>query len=982
MRGRLNLFFRAVLFAFTAATFAAMATGGDRPALQPFPRDCVWGDGVVDATALPVVRDDSRQCEIGAAELPAGGERRVFAGEEIGRGIYLAVAGSPLAAKLAAAFSLDVPEKRQGYALVVRDGCAAVVGRDAIGALYGAMTLRQLMADAVRVPQVSIRDWPDFAVRGEMICYGGVMGWGELAARQMGALDVEALKAAFDEMARHKLNEIVTFYSSYSYPKDPGLVAQYREIFAYAAERGIRPNFIIPQAVFTNHFRPGKDDLDADGKWPCVYNRTSFSENWYCWSRDDQTEKAAKWWADFLRNLGVTNAIVCVHPRDSCGRDGRDPEEFSKRCQKCRERYADDERWKATADQLNIFTRVLKRELPGVDVGSCMQPYQIQLSKLPSDDEVMRRNTVDFWAKTDKALEDPSFFSMSWAASRNALETYRKFVPNRVCYFGSTYEADAGVFTTTCRRIGTMFGGGDGDAFRVTSMIRNGKWESMLLAAEYMWNSKAPGCEEFDGNIWYDPLADHVGPEVVMKVHLPAICRTFWGEKIAPAMVEFMSSGVLPAYLSNPVATIDYWNRIRKSAMYDPCGGAMGGRNACGLPPVKNDSEFAKRQVAAAERAAVAIEKARVGLGDLPVHKRNYLGFYLRRAPYWLATARVRVALLAAKEELEAGKDDAGLPIVLAARAAAERDYAAADGNAKALDKLKIRDRVKYIPYGLMRDEATRLLEKGESIARAGRKVDAQGQAEKRAKCIAEAGVRDGRKVPFPKKPDSKCEVWSGKKIIEEPFVISHKNLYVMPGTSVEFRKEGRLEVLYASLYAANAEFKADGSLNGNFRILIRRGECWLDNCRFDGMKCTKPANWGTGFLRLENHRLLGNKPLKAFHCTFTNSSSISFYQTSGSEISGCLFEGGETGVCALMSVDTIVERNVFRNLSAVGVELRQSNVTDVAGNVFENLPCGSLFSLSREGRLIGNIYESCKPYRTALEGKSKLLIEPMTINE
>ena len=967
--------------AFALASVSVIAANLDPPALQPYPRECAWGEGVVEIAGLPVVRDDVRQCEIGAAELPLGVASRVYAGEPLGRCIYLAVRGSELAERLIETLGLDVPAKRQGYALAVANGRVAVVGHDVVGALYGAMTLCQLMADGGRVPQVNIRDWPDFAVRGEMVCYGGVMGWGELATRP-GTLDVAALKAAFDEMMRHKLNGIVTFYSSYHYPKDPDLLAQYREIFAYAAERGIRPTFVIPQAVFTNHFRPGKDDLGADGKWPCVHYRTNSAENWYCWSRDDQTAKAAKWWADFLLDLGATNAIVSVHPRDSCGKDGRDPEEFSKRCPKCRERYADGERWKATADQLNIFTRVLKRGLPGIDVGSCMQPYQVQLSKQPADDEVTRRDTLDFWAKTDKALEDPSFFSVSWAASRDALETYRKFVPNRVCYFGTTYEQDAGVFATSSRHIGTMYRGGDNEAFRVTSTIRNGKWESMLLAAEYMWNAKAPGCEEFDGNIWYDPITDHVGPEVVMKVHLPAICRTFWGEKIAPAMVEFMSSGVLPAYLSNPVATIDYWNRIRKSAMYDPCGGAMDGKNAVGLPPVKNDAEFANRQVAAAERAAAAIEKARAGLGNLPVHKRHYLGFYLRRAPYWLATARVRAALLAAKEELESGKDDAGMSIVVAARAAAERDYAAADENAKALDKLKLRDRVRYIPYGLMRDEAMKLLERAERIAQAGRKADAQSQAAKRAACVAQAGVRDGRTVAFPSQPHAKCEVWSGKRIIEEPLVISHKNLYVMPGASIEFRKEGRIEVLYAALNAANAEFLADGPLNGNFRILIRRGECWLDNCRFVGMKCEKPANWGTGFLRLENHRLLCNRPLKAIHCTFTNCSSISFFQTSGSEISGCLFDGGETGVCALMAVDTIVERNVFRGLSAVGVEFRQSNVTDVVGNVFENLPCGSMFRPSREDRLIGNSYENCRPYRTARESKSTLLIEPLAVNE
>ena len=54
---------------FTIVYFCAMAVLGmtafARPALQPFPRECVWGSGVVDASALPVVRDDVRQCEIG-----------------------------------------------------------------------------------------------------------------------------------------------------------------------------------------------------------------------------------------------------------------------------------------------------------------------------------------------------------------------------------------------------------------------------------------------------------------------------------------------------------------------------------------------------------------------------------------------------------------------------------------------------------------------------------------------------------------------------------------------------------------------------------------------------------------------------------------------------------------------------------------------------------------------------------------------------
>ena len=966
---------------FLAAAFAVFHAGA-RPALQPFPRECTWGEGVVKAAGKPVVRDDVRQCEIGASELPFAGSSRVYAGEELADGIYLAVRGTKLAEKLTKAFSIDLPQKRQGYALVAEKGRIAVVGYDAIGALYGAMTLRQLMAEGGTVPAVRISDWPDYAVRGQMKVWGGLNRYGEISTRKAQTLDVAAVKAGLDEMARHKLNIISSLHSSFVFPKDPAILAQYREIFAYARERGIRGNFVIPQAVFTRQFRPGKEYLDEKGKWPCNEHHTAYSDYWYCWSMDEETANAARWWAGYLRNLGATDACVVIHPRDSCGKTGRDPEEFSRRCAKCRARYTDDERWKATADQLNIFTRILKAELPELDVGSCVQPYTIEIMKRLKEDASWKRDTVEFWSKVHQSLEDPRFYLGGWACRREFREEFSRLAPNRPYRFGDIFAANAGVFMTSARRYGTMFDGGDDDRVMVTATINDGQWESMLLAAEYLWNTKAAGYEDFDGKIWYDPLTDHTGPEVVMNTHLPAICRTFWGEKIAPAMIEFLSCGVMPQFLANPEQSLYWWNRVRKNAMYDPTGGSMGSTgNKVELQPIAYDEKLLNGQVAAAEKALKALEKARRYMDEMPVGKHIYFSFNLHRAPYWLATARVRASIFTAKKALEAGAADGGLPYITAALETAKRDYAAADANAKALRKKGFYDNIRFMPYGLSRAEAMNALQRAERAAMAGRKADAEVAADRRRNCIAEAGVREGRNVDFPVKPTEKCEVWSGERIIDKPTVVAGKNLYVMPGTKVMFRGKGSLSVRFGSLYASNAEFTADGVLLGDFRIHIKRASCWFDNCRFTGMKSAEHVRWGTGFMRVQNSANK-RKPFFAKHCTFTDCSAVSFEFGAKSEISNCLFENGERGVCALLSLDTLVENCVFRNLSSLGVELRQADATDVVGNMFENCPHGTLFSLSRDCRLIGNSYDRCQPYRTAMEGKNKTMTKPLVINE
>lgn len=976
---------RQVIVSVVGVLLAASLGAVGKPALQPFPRECAWGEGIVEAAGLPIVRDDVRQCEIGAEELPTTGERRVFAGEEPAKGIYLAVKGSPLAAKLTAAFSLDVPQKRQGYALAAENGCVAVVGYDAVGALYGAMTLRQLMADGGRVPTVRIRDWPDFAWRGSLGMWGGIRSWGEAATRRRQELDPPAVKAGFDEMMRHKLNTFAGFHSSYNYPTDPKVLAEYREVFAYARERGIRPRITIFESVYSHLYNP--KNLKGAKDWDCIYNEVAWAKRWLCWSRDEEFEQMALWWVKYLKDIGAEDAIIQIHPRDSSGKNGMDPEDFSKRCAKCRERYADDERWKATANKLNIWNRIFKRELPDCSVGSCVQPYVLSRVFPPEEAEgeeyrVWKRDTVDYWRQLSPAIEDPQFWFASWICKRACIDEYRKTISKRPYHFGATYTSNPGVFMTSSRRLGTVFEGGDNEAFHDTDSINQGQWESMFLAGEYMWNTKASGWTEYDGQVWYDPLSDHTGPDVVMRTLLPAICRTFWGEKIGPVLVDFFASGVLPKYLSEPVNTIGVWNRIRKNAMYDPTGGSMSGPgNKVPLPPIVDNAELANGQVAAAEKALKALERARPFMDEMPSYKRTYFGFYLRRAPYWLATARVRAAVIAAREALEKGAADGGVSIIAAARPVAERDFAAADANAKLLNKAGLHDRVTFMAYGMTLDDAKKEFDKVERLAKSGGRMDDKARAAQRKRIVTEAGVRPDRAVAFPAKPDEKSVVWDGEHIIDSPVVLDKKALYLKPGTKVVFRGEGRLEVKYAGFYASNAAFEAEDGLTGSFRIFVKRGDLWLDNCHFTNMKCEKSSNWGTGFIRMESYHRT-RRPMIVRHCTFVNCSAISCNATGDSEITNCLFDGCDRAICTLMALNTIIEGNVVRGVREMGLELRQSDLTNVVGNVFEKGPVAAQFSLCRDCRMIGNFYSDCKPYRVTGEGKSKLRLEPLRINE
>src|SRR2546425_11334410 len=186
-----------------AATPAALsAAGGAVPdaftatsqpiALLPVPKQARWGDGefsITPATRI-IVGDDA-----GAEDLFAAGELNdelraryrtelhVVREREVADPAGHIVIGEPtsnaLLGRLLAQAGISVTAGSpgpEGYVLRGTRGRIAVAGSDRRGTFYGVQTLRQLLRPApatagpqiaavARVRVVTIRDWPDHAVR-------------------------------------------------------------------------------------------------------------------------------------------------------------------------------------------------------------------------------------------------------------------------------------------------------------------------------------------------------------------------------------------------------------------------------------------------------------------------------------------------------------------------------------------------------------------------------------------------------------------------------------------------------------------------------------------------------------------------------------------------------------------------------------------------------------------------------------------------
>ena len=683
-----------MMYGLSAALLAAMLSAA--PEFQPGVKEYVsLGGAAFDVSGLPVVHEKGESQTAAATEVPSSGERREFTGDDVkGSAVFIATAATEFGRSLASRFSLSVPEKPQGYAIVAKDGSVAIIGHDPVGAFYGAVTFRQMVEDG-KVAPAKVRDWPDVLYRGNVSVGRALWRYTE------GEKDrAAALKAAIDELARLKLNMVCDHYRiNLNAPEDS--IAWWREINRYAKPRGVYANDYPSTALYYRKNAPKGVTLDT---WTCVKAHMPWEDSYFCWADDTATEAAAERYAEYLVKSGMDDGVLVIHPVDG-GAGDLDPEFWSMRCAKCRARWGDGERWKASANQFDIWARVLRRRCPKAIVGSCINPYKFNALLMDSKLQTgkWRECFPEYWRNLDRALKDKDFFFSSWICGSAAMREIRKLVPSRQFHFSDTYPQTAGIFEAFHRKACTVYEPGSANMFSAQgSEILEGHWESLALISECTWNVKSPAAEPFDGAIYYDGYNDHSGDSAVFTEALPRICRAFWGRELAPHMADVMGSGIMPAYLQDPPRVVEFWNRTRRDPMFDPMTDGGGNTRATGAQkPIEDTMELMAAQVEAAKKCVAAMKAAMPSAKCLTGVKRRYFMSLAKNAPFWLATARARFVARRGQAMVAEGRNQEASNFLSKALDLVKADYAAAEDNLRSLAGEKDSRGFRYVwPYG------------------------------------------------------------------------------------------------------------------------------------------------------------------------------------------------------------------------------------------------------------------------------------------
>ncbi|OGV49125.1 MAG: hypothetical protein A2017_08035 [Lentisphaerae bacterium GWF2_44_16] len=574
----------------------------------PFPREIKLTGTNVDISKCAIVcADKTEQYMIAAAEINmkirelGGAELPVFSEKEFSsqRSSFSSVIiicldkNKNILSSFGAEKIQNVPQT-QGYVIDFvtneKQNIFVLAGHDSIGMMYAAITFRSLIKSnekGIYIIACTIRDWPDFQYR-------------HVGRRQPvpynGETVFDAHRKYIDWLFRHKINYIKF---DAQLPRTDSF-----KISAYAKARGMKISFPVPSEWGKSLFSVGKAGNPDDDK--IFKDRIKAKGDYFCWSEDEILKKRALRLAEYMKAVGANSFML--HAVDGGG--VLDPELWSLRCDKCRKRFGDD---RATADAniFNIVAQTVREHIPDVDVELVVYPYgasywdyeTMKKGHPALTKETWEKNIIRYQKKLSPLLPKNAYVVL-WLGTRDATELVMKgYNEGRqpLCiYFEYINPGFLGYLCTSVRYVGTNFFQGTPQII-LTAGNKNFNPVQELLDAQFYWNTKTPGCEEYRGGIYshassgeyYDILKDDKEPEIIVKNIVPSICKNLWGEKNGVKLAGLFTSGLNPLLVADTGKVLSRINRARRSA---------------GLENLEMSTSMMKEQFTAASSARKSIE--------------------------------------------------------------------------------------------------------------------------------------------------------------------------------------------------------------------------------------------------------------------------------------------------------------------------------------------------------------------------------------
>ena len=625
------------------------------------------------------IEKGNRQCEIAADEIirkikELGGTSGEIknADKTSAPGIYILPSSSPSAKSLIKEFSLKITAEDpgpQGYIIHTSPERLIVIGSDNVGTLYGAVTLCQMMEKTGKIVSADVYDKPDYRYRSQVGFARGIGFW------ETGEKDkTAAYKTGIDTMMRFKVNIIsdygILFGGEDIRKASPEIKKFIKEMNAYAIERGIYPGM-----WFHTNVANEKTDKGGDFEnWDCIRNPKG---ELYCWSRDKMAERKINDSLDFMKECNFK--ILFLHPIDGGGIE--DPELWSRRCKQCRSKWKDDERWKASVHQYNMWADALKKKCPDVIFTSPIYPYAAtygSIDKFPGvNKNTWKQNSVDYWTKVNEGL-DPVIIPQSWMAQRSLMDKFRQYYKGRPLMIYSHSFVPLGYFGTWHRFNKTNYYGNPDDIFTLNGGFDGyEKWLNIICDCEYTWNTNAPGSEYFTG-LYYDAEKDHTEPREIIDDWVPRACRALYGKELGDMIAPIYQAGVQNLYIMDPGRGLLLANKQRRAplAEVDPTKKNEQSAGNAVAPDIEDSAARMALQVKATEKAMKALETAFPHINSMDKYLRKSFMYFYKRMPLWYMIARARYACYVASDLQRDGMYEAAAGVLDAGLKSFEKDYA------------------------------------------------------------------------------------------------------------------------------------------------------------------------------------------------------------------------------------------------------------------------------------------------------------------